>query len=66
MNITINGSTHNYPTDTSIVALLELLELQGQRIALEINKEIIPRSEYKNHTLTEGDTIEIIQAIGGG
>ena len=66
MNITVNGSRQDCPPDSNISALLERLDLQGKRIALEINKEIVPRSEYDSFALTEGDTVEIIQAIGGG
>lgn len=40
--------------------------MQDKKVALEINKEVIPRGEYDSYTLNEGDTIEIIQAIGGG
>lgn len=66
MNITVNGSQHNCPQQANISQLLELLEMRDKRIALEINKEIIPKAEYDSHTLNEGDNIEIIQAIGGG
>lgn len=66
MHITINGSQENYPADTAVSQLLDQLNLQNQRIALEINREIIPRSEYDNHLLNEGDIVEIIHAIGGG
>ena len=66
MHITINGSQENYPTDTAVSQLLNQLNLQDKRIALEINKEIIPRSEYDQHILNDGDIVEIIHAIGGG
>ena len=66
MHITINGSQENYPTDTAISQLLDTLNLRDKRIALEINREIIPRSEYDTHILSDGDIVEIIHAIGGG
>lgn len=66
MNITVNGSQHSFPPEASLTQLLELLEMQDKRIALEINKEVIPKGEYGSYTLNEGDNIEIIQAIGGG
>ena len=66
MNIIINGSQHSCPPDANLSELLQLLEMQDKKIALEINKEVIPRGEYDSYTLNEGDAIEIIQAIGGG
>ena len=66
MNITINGATHECPSNSNITQLLERLEMQNKRIALEINNEVIPKNEYKAYTLNDGDCIEIIQAIGGG
>lgn len=66
MNITVNGAGQNCPEKSSISQLLETLDLQDQRIAIEINREIVPKGEYDSYCLTEGDTVEIIQAIGGG
>ena len=66
MHITINGSQENYPAKTAVSQLLNQLNLQDKRIALEINREIIPRSEYDQHILNDGDIVEIIHAIGGG
>ena len=66
MNIIINGEPKGYPSDTSIDTLLESLDLKNQRVAMEINKEIVPRSEYENYILSDGDAVEIVRAIGGG
>ena len=54
------------PPDSSVTVLLAQLTLQGARVAVELNQEIIPRSEYPTRTLKPGDRIEIVQAIGGG
>ena len=66
MNILVNGSEHDFPPDSNLSELLIRLEMQNKKIALEINKEVIPRGMYDNHVLNDGDVIEIIQAIGGG
>lgn len=66
MNITVNGAPQECPSEANIQQLLELLDLQDTRVALEINKEVVPKGEYASYTLNDGDTIEIIQAIGGG
>jgi thiamine biosynthesis protein ThiS len=66
MNITINGESRTLSSETRLSELLEMLDLGGKRIAVEVNREIVPRSEYDNYTLSESDTIEIVNAIGGG
>jgi len=40
--------------------------LSGRRLAMEVNREIVPRSEYAEHVLHDGDQVEIVHAIGGG
>lgn len=66
MHIIVNGSKENYPSDTDVSQLLDQLHLQDKRIALEVNRKIIPRGEYDQHILNDGDIVEIIHAIGGG
>jgi len=46
--------------------LVEYLELLGQRFAVEVNAELVPRSRFAEHRLAVGDKVEIIQAVGGG
>jgi sulfur carrier protein len=46
--------------------LIERLGLTGQRIAVEVNAELVPRSRFEAHALREGDRVEIIHAVGGG
>lgn len=66
MRITVNGEEREVPDDTNAAALLQLLGLSGQRVAVEVNMEIVPRSTYDAHRLQQGDRIEIVRAIGGG
>ncbi len=66
MNITLNGENRAVEPDYSIELLVESLGLQGKRIAVEVNRDIVPRSEYGTHTLNENDSVEIVNAIGGG
>jgi len=66
MNITLNGESRTLESDASLGQLLEMLGLGDKRIAIEVNREIVPRSEYDNFRLSESDTIEIVNAIGGG
>lgn len=66
MNVTINGKQQILAAGTSIDGLIEKLGLQGRRLAVEVNLEIVPRSDYGRQLLVEGDVVEIVQAIGGG
>ena len=66
MNVTVNGESRSLATEASLGQLLELLGLNGKRIAVEVNRDIVPRSDYDSFKLSENDTIEIVNAIGGG
>jgi sulfur carrier protein len=66
MNILLNGERIEISEATSIQALIERLELTGRRIAVEVNEDIVPRSEHDQHQLAAGDRVEIVHAIGGG
>lgn len=66
MNITVNGESRTLQSGTSLGQLMEILGLEGKRIAVEVNRDIVPRSEYDDFRLSDNDTIEIVNAIGGG
>lgn len=66
IQIIVNGEPRSVAPDLTAAQLVELLELGGRRLAMEINREILPRSQYTDHRLRDGDRIEIVQAIGGG
>ncbi|MFT6558711.1 sulfur carrier protein ThiS [Sneathiella sp.] len=66
MNLTINGEKRVYDRSLSIDELLNDLELDGQKVALERNLEIVPKSSYSTTMLEEGDKLEIVHFIGGG
>jgi thiamine biosynthesis protein ThiS len=66
MNITVNGESQSLESDASLAQLLALLGLDGKRIAVEVNRDIVPRSDYDSFKLNDNDTIEIVNAIGGG
>jgi sulfur carrier protein len=64
--LTINGQPRTFDRPLSAAQLIEELSLQGKRVALERNGEIVPRSQFASQTLEEGDTLEIVVAVGGG
>lgn len=66
MEIVVNGQSRSVPKGFTAKQLIEELGLQGRRVAMEINREILPRSTYSNHALHDGDRIEIVHAVGGG
>jgi len=66
MQIRLNGEQSVVDDAINLAQLVEQLELSGKRIAIEVNDELIPRSQHMQHQLSEGDRVEIVQAIGGG
>ncbi len=66
MQIQVNGEALDVSENATLAELIEQLELTGKRIAIELNLEIIPRSEHVATRLSAGDQVEIVHAIGGG
>lgn len=66
MQILLNGETRALASDATVAELVESLGLAGRRIAVEVNEEIVPKSEHGGIRLTEGDRVEVVHAIGGG
>ena len=66
MHIQLNGETYTLSETLSVAGLLEHLQLAGRRVAVELNFEIVPRSQYETTQLKEGDAVEVVHAIGGG
>jgi sulfur carrier protein len=66
MEILVNGAPRHYDREITIAALLEELGCAGRRVAVEVNRDIVPRSGYAERRVRPGDRVEIVQAIGGG
>ena len=67
MQLTINGKTRSFEaTSFSVANLVSSLELEGKRLAIECNGEIVPRSQFAEVQLVDGDKLEIVGAVGGG
>ena len=67
MQLTINGTLRTFPHPIHTVAdLVHVLALEGKRIAVERNGEIVPRSRYADTPVAVGDLLEIVGAVGGG
>lgn len=66
MHIQLNGESFELPDGATVAALLTRLELAGRRVAVELNLDIVPRSQHETIALSEGDQVEVVHAIGGG
>jgi sulfur carrier protein len=66
IQLIINGQAQHFDRLLSLQQLLELMALQNKRIAVERNGEIVPRSQFAEQMLTNGDRLEIVVAVGGG
>ena len=66
MKLLVNGEIVKLPDNANIIDLIEHLGCQNQRIALEVNETIIPKSVHEEFSLSDNDKIEIINAVGGG
>lgn len=62
----INGISKKIEFGTTISDLIKKLNITNKKIALEVNEEIIPRSQFDTRMLEDGDQIEIVTAVGGG
>ncbi len=66
MQVQVNGEIMELPLKATVATLIEQMALAGKRLAVEVNEDIVPRSQHADFTLNEGDCIEVVQAIGGG
>ena len=66
MNITLNGETKEVPGDITVFGLLEFLKIQHQRVAVELNMEIVKKDKYAATAIKDGDSLEVVSFMGGG
>lgn len=66
MQIILNGQLHDCAAGSTLAALLAATGHAQRRMAVEVNREIVPRGQHAQRVLTEGDRVEIIHAVGGG
>ena len=66
MKITVNGDTQTLQEGTTIADLLNSLDADRRFVAVERNKELVPRKEHSDCILQSGDAVEIVTLVGGG
>lgn len=66
MKVLVNGDALELKDGATLMDLLETLELGQAKVAIELNQNIVPRSQHAQQQLNPNDNIEIVHAIGGG
>jgi sulfur carrier protein len=66
VHIILNGAPREFPAALTFIQLLQEMALAGQRLAIERNGEIVPRSRFGEARVADGDRIEVVIAVGGG
>jgi len=71
MNLSINGETRSFdvpsaPPQFTLVLLVEALGMKSDRVAIELNRDIVPRDRWAETALKEGDKLEVVHFVGGG
>jgi sulfur carrier protein len=66
VNLTINGEVHEIPPGLTLAALVEHLGLTDGPVAIERNREVVPRREHATVEVQAGDVLEIVHFVGGG
>jgi sulfur carrier protein len=66
IEVRVNGDALRLPEGASVAALLERLRIATPRVAVERNREIVPKGEYASTPLAPGDVLEVVEFVGGG
>jgi sulfur carrier protein len=66
LEIELNGAPHTLPGESSLHDLVESLGLAGQKLALAVNRQVVPRERWRDTLLSARDRVDVVRAIGGG
>jgi sulfur carrier protein len=66
MQLFINGKEQSFDASLTLAQLIEQLGMKGDRVAAELNREIVSRAQWEQTTLNDGDHLEIVHFVGGG
>jgi len=66
MRLTINGEAKDVPRSMTVAELVAHLGLGEGPVAVELNREIVPRAQHASRTIADGDVLEIVHMVGGG
>ncbi len=66
MRLLINGKEQTFDDALNLAQLIEQLGMKGDRVAVEMNRDIVPRAQWPETKLSDGDKLEIVHFVGGG
>jgi sulfur carrier protein len=66
MTLQINGERREFPDALTLAGLVERLGMKGDRVAIELNLDIVPRDRWPATELHDGDRLEVVHFVGGG
>ena len=66
MQLVINGEAKQIDDGITVADLLTALEFKSQQVAVEVNRDLVPREEHTGHLLSDGDQVEVVTLVGGG
>ncbi len=66
MKLVLNGESQTFETPLTLAARVEKLGMKSDRVAIELNRNIVPREQWPQTQLSEGDRLEIVHFVGGG
>lgn len=64
--VSVNGEPLQVPRECTVAQLLQQLDMSGRRVAVALNRDVVPRSRFGDCTIAAGDHLEILEAVGGG
>lgn len=66
LTLSVNGHPRRVPSPCTVSELLASVGMGGRRVAVAVNRDVVIRSQHATFTLSEGDRVEILEAVGGG
>ena len=66
MTIQLNGERYEVPESLTVDALLARLEIDGRRVAVELNEFVVKKAAYAETVVNDGDAVEVVNFVGGG
>ena len=66
MKLIINGEERTFPSSLALTGLVEQLGMKPDRVAIELNRDIVPRERWAETMLSDGDRLEVVHFVGGG
>jgi sulfur carrier protein len=66
MKLQINGEEKSFDAPVTLASLIERMGMKADRVAVELNRDIVPRDQWERTNLSDGDRLEIVHFVGGG